>query len=112
MPSGVPDQSPVPPGSPPAAPAGVPTWTYLRDVPRIVGHRRHLVRTVSVAIVVGTLLFCINQLDMVMSGRATALTWMKIASTYLVPFCVANYGILTATRRKLDDSADARSAAP
>jgi hypothetical protein len=26
------------------------------------------------------------------------MTWLKIALTYLVPFLVANYGILTASR--------------
>jgi hypothetical protein len=48
--------------------------------------------------VVGTILFCINQLDVVLGGRATAVTWIKVAVTYVVPFAVSNLGILT-TRR-------------
>lgn len=77
----------------------LPTWAHLSEAPAVVCHRHHLVRTISVALVVGTLLFAINQLDVVMAGNATAATWLKVASTYLVPFCVANYGVLTGTRR-------------
>jgi hypothetical protein len=60
--------------------------------------RPHLARTVAVAVVVGTVLCAINQLDVVLAGHATGITWLKIALTYLVPFLVANYGIVTATR--------------
>ena len=66
----------------------------------MVLHRPHLVRTITVALVVGTVLFCINQLDVVISGDATTTTYIKSATTYLVPFFVANYGVLTATRRR------------
>jgi hypothetical protein len=48
---------------------------------------------------VGTILFTINQLDVVLDGGATAGVWLKVAVTYLVPFCVSNWGILVATRR-------------
>ena len=65
----------------------------------MVFHRHHLIRTVSVAFVVGTILFAINQLDVVLAGDATTTIWVKTASTYLVPFFVANYGILTASYR-------------
>jgi len=76
-----------------------PTWTSVGDVPRVVFNRRSLSRTIGVALVVGTVLFAINQLDVVLSGKATTGTWIKAATTYLVPFCVANYGVLTATHR-------------
>ena len=59
----------------------------------------NLRRTLAVALVVGTILFVINQLDIVIAGRATAATWAKVALTYLVPFCVANYGLLVGQRR-------------
>lgn len=78
---------------------GPPTWATAGDIPRVVFNRRSLTRTISVALVVGTVLFAINQLDVVMSGKATAGTWIKAATTYLVPFFVANYGVLTATHR-------------
>jgi hypothetical protein len=57
-----------------------------------------------VAIVVGTMLFAINQLDVVLAGHATVRTWLKIALTYVVPFCVSNYGIIVASRRTGDAS--------
>lgn len=76
-----------------------PTWTGVGDIPQVVFNRRSLVRTVGVTLVVGTVLFAINQLDVVLSGKATTSTWIKAATTYLVPFCVANYGALTATHR-------------
>lgn len=58
----------------------------------------NLRRTVAVALLVGTVLFAINQLDVVIAGRATQGTWLKIALTYLVPFCVANYGLVVGAR--------------
>ena len=65
-------------------------------------YRPHLRKTISIALLVGSILFCINQLDVVLRGKATALTWFKSGLTYLVPFCVSNYGILVATHRKAD----------
>ena len=60
----------------------------------------HLRRTVAVALVIGTVLFVINQLDVVVGGHATATTWLKVGLTYLVPFCVANYGIVVASHHR------------
>jgi hypothetical protein len=77
-----------------------PTWSKWSEVPRVVLHRPHLGKTLRIALVVGTILFCINQLDVVLSGRATALIWAKIALTYCVPFVVSNLGILIGTRRR------------
>ena len=54
----------------------------------------------AAAVVVGTILFVINQLDVVLHGSATAFVWFKVGLTYLVPFCVSNLGILVATRRR------------
>lgn len=76
-----------------------PGWTTWREAYAVVAYRPHLRRTVRIALVVGTVLFAINQLDVVLAGRATATVWIKSAVTYLVPFCVANLGVLSATRR-------------
>jgi len=62
--------------------------------------RPHLAETIRVALVVGTVLFAINQLDVVLAGKATWATWLKAALTYLVPFLVANYGLLVGSRRR------------
>ncbi len=65
----------------------------------MVGYRPHLRKTILIALMVGTILFCINQLDVVLRGDATTAVWVKSAVTYLVPFCVSNAGLLVASRR-------------
>lgn len=76
------------------------TWSTWRDWPHVVFHRPNLRKTIRIALVVGTILFVINQLDVVLSGKATAFVWFKVGLTYAVPFCVSNSGILIATRRR------------
>ena len=76
-----------------------PTWSTPREAARVVLHRPHLKSTIRVALVVGTVLFAINQLDVVLRGDATTVTWIKAAVTYVVPFCVSNFGVLVASRR-------------
>jgi len=65
----------------------------------VVVYRPHLRKTIGIALLVGTVLFAINQLDVVLHGEATPVTWLKIGVTYLVPFCVSNVGVLIASRR-------------
>lgn len=79
------------------SPAG--TWRGWRQGSRILGQRAYLRRTTVTAVVVGTVLFAINQLNVVLDGKADTLVWVKVAVTYLVPFAVSNLGILIATRR-------------
>jgi len=62
-------------------------------------YRSHLRKTITIALFVGTILFSINQLDVVLRGDATPLVWVKSAITYLVPYCVSNAGVLVASRR-------------
>lgn len=75
------------------------TWATLPEACRVVAHRPHLRQTALTAIVVGTVLFAINQLDVVLAGHATTATWVKVVVTYLVPFGVANSGLLVGCRR-------------
>jgi hypothetical protein len=83
---------------------GQPTWSTWREAFGVIAYRPHLVRTLKIAAVVGTILFAINQLDVVLQGHATPLVWLKVGITYCVPFCVANLGILVATsRRRTED---------
>ena len=63
-------------------------------------HRQHLWRTGLTALVVGTILFAINQLDVVLGRDADPITWLKAGLTYLVPFGVANTGLLFGCRRR------------
>jgi len=76
-----------------------PTWVRWREAPGVCLYPPNLRRTVAVALLVGTILFAINQLDVVLAGRENGATWLKVGLTYLVPFCVSNYGVLIATRR-------------
>ena len=54
----------------------------------------HLRRTVRIALVVGLVLTGINQLDVLLRGDATALTYVKCALNFVVPFIVSNLGLL------------------
>ena len=58
-------------------------------------------RALTVAAVIGTILFLINQLDVVVSGKVTALVVLKIALTYVVPFLVSTYSALEINRLRL-----------
>ena len=80
------------------------TWATWRDALRVVGERAHLRKTIGVALAVGTVLFVINQLNVVLAHPQDIVIYVKGVLTYLVPFCVANYGILVATRRDRRDS--------
>lgn len=75
------------------------TWRRWQEVPGLCLSARSLRSTLAVALVVGTVLFAINQLDIVVAGHATGRLWLKVALTYVVPFLVANYGLLVGTHR-------------
>lgn len=79
---------------------GRPSWSTHRQALAVVGHRPHLRASLRIALVVGSVLFAINQLDVVLHGDATTVTWLKGAVTYVVPFVVSNLGILAATRSR------------
>ena len=67
----------------------------LRDAIAHCAEPRHLRRTVPIAIVVGTVLTLVNQLDVLTSGHATLGTYLKCGANYLVPFVVSNLGLLS-----------------
>jgi hypothetical protein len=79
---------------------GPPTWSTWAEIPRVVLHPPHLRKTLRIALVVGTVLFAINQLDVVLRGAATPLVWIKIGVTYFVPVVVSNLGLLVGLRRE------------
>ncbi len=55
-------------------------------------------RSVLTALVVGTILTAINQGDVILAGEAPS--FLKIGLNYLVPFCVATYGAVSAKRSR------------
>jgi hypothetical protein len=83
-------------------PAALATWRTWREAAQIVFRPYNLRRTVTIAVVVGTVLFAINQLDVVLRGDADTVTWVKVAVTYFVPFCVSSAGLLVGTHRADD----------
>lgn len=70
----------------------------MRDALRIVVQPEHLRRTLTIAVVVGTVLTAINHADVIGRGDATTATLVKAALNYLVPFIVSNLGLLVGTR--------------
>lgn len=75
-------------------------WQTPVQALRVVLHPPNLARTLLTAAVVGSILFLINHLDTVLAGTATPATWIKTGVTYLVPFFVANIGLLVGTHRR------------
>jgi hypothetical protein len=73
-----------------------------RDALRICFRREHLRRTITIALVVGTILTLINQLDVIVKGDADTLTWIKCGLNYCVPFIVSNLGLLAGKRAEAD----------
>jgi hypothetical protein len=55
-------------------------------------------RAIRVALVVGAVLFVINQLDVVLRGDLSGLVAAKIALTFLVPYAVSTYSALQVNR--------------
>jgi Na+-translocating ferredoxin:NAD+ oxidoreductase RnfE subunit len=74
------------------------TTVAIEEALRICLRREHLRRTVRIALVVGVILTLINQADVIIRGEATAVTWIKAAGNFVVPFIVSNLGLLAGKR--------------
>lgn len=72
--------------------------TALREAVAVCRRPANLRRTLRIALTVGCVLTAINQADVLIAGRATALTAVKIPLNFIVPFIVSNLGVLTGTR--------------
>jgi len=77
-----------------------PTWSTWREALAVCRQSRYLRKTTTIALVIGTTFVTLNQLGAILAGQADAGVWLRAAMTYIVPFCVSNYSILTATRRQ------------
>lgn len=62
-------------------------------------HPVHLRRTLPTATVVGAVLFAINQADVLLDDGWGLPVVIKAVLNFVVPFCVANSGVLAAARR-------------
>ena len=74
-------------------------WSTWREAVLVVRASQHLKRTTSIALIVGSTFFAMNQLSVIVAGRANATVWLKAALTYLTPLLVSNFGVLSATRQ-------------
>jgi hypothetical protein len=70
----------------------------VRAALQIILRPEHLRRTLTIALVVGSILTAINHADVIIRGDATSTTVAKAALNYLVPFIVSNLGLLVGAR--------------
>ena len=68
----------------------IPSWWHFATSEGTPGH------ALIMGLVVGTILTAINQGDVVLAGEMP--NPIKAGLTYLVPYCVATYGAVTAKR--------------
>jgi hypothetical protein len=61
--------------------------------------KKNIIRAITVAIVIGTLLNTINSYDVVLEGNLTPQNTFKIILTYITPFCVSLYSSIKATAK-------------
>ena len=70
----------------------------MKEWLRIAMRRDIVLRGLKTGVIVGTILVAINQGDMILGGQLDASAAWKIPLTYLVPYCVATYGGVSAIR--------------
>lgn len=80
------------------------TWSTWRELPGVITAPANVRRSVTIALVIGTLFVAMNQLELILSGHATLIVWLKAGLTYVTPLCVANVGILSATHRRIGEA--------
>ena len=76
------------------------TWTSWGELLDIITAPANVKRSLTIALVIGTLFVAMNQLELILSGHATFVVWLKAGLTYLTPLCVSNLGMLSATYRR------------
>lgn len=65
---------------------------------RVARQRDVVLRSVRVAVVVGTVLVAIHYANRLLAGELTGRDWIKMAIPYLVPFCVSTHASVSALR--------------
>lgn len=80
------------------------TWSTWSELLGVITAAANVKRTVTIALVIGTLFVTMNQLELILSGHATFVVWLKVGLTYVTPLIVSNLGILSATHRRTDDA--------
>jgi len=76
------------------------TWRTWQQASAIVLAPRQLRRTVTLALIIGSVFVAMNQFSIILAGNADTIIWLKATMTYLTPLLVSNFGTLSATRAK------------
>lgn len=77
-----------------------PVWTNRAEAIGLVLRGRTVRTAGPIALVVGTIVSLVNQGDVILTGHAGGITWLRVAVNYLVPFIVASAAYLSACRRR------------
>ena len=85
------------------------TRRTCHEAAAIVLARRNLRRTLTIASIVGSVFFTMNQLGVILAGDAGTVVWLKAALTYATPLIVSNLGVLSATRQLPSTAAPSRA---
>lgn len=80
------------------------SWSHPVEAAMLFLRGRTARTAAPVALIVGTVLSAVNQGDVLLAGTGGTGTWVRIAINFLVPFCVASVGFLTACRVEADPS--------
>jgi len=80
------------------------TWSTRGELLDVITAPANVKRTVTIALVIGTLFVTMNQLELIVSGHASVIVWLKVGLTYVTPLIVSNLGILSATHRRSGDA--------
>lgn len=75
-------------------------WTRRAEAITLILRGRTARTAGPIAAVVGTVVSLVNQGEVILTGQATSLTWVRIAVNYLVPFVVASLAYLSACRKR------------
>jgi hypothetical protein len=76
-----------------------PQWSNLVEACSHVARGRTARTALPVALFVGTVLSMVNEGDAMFQGRFTLAVVVRVMTNYVVPFCVASFGYLAASRR-------------
>jgi hypothetical protein len=80
-------------------PARTVTWSRSGEAVVLFVRGRTARTAAPVAAVVGTVLSAVNEGHLVLDGGDAA-TWIRVGVNYLVPYCVASVGFLSANRER------------
>lgn len=64
-------------------------------------NKKNITTALMVALVIGSLLNLINSYNIFIEGKFTNANIIRIALTYITPFCVSLYSSAKATRQKV-----------